>query len=52
MKQKTVENKRFWVALGMGLAVVLILLAANLWQLYQKNSVTGAKQVWSEHIEH
>ena len=46
MKQKTMETKRI------GLAIVVVLLAANLWQMNRENSVTGAKQVWSECIEH
>lgn len=52
MKQKTMETKRFWISISIGLAIVVVLLAANLWQMNRENSVTGAKQVWSECIEH
>ncbi len=51
MKQKTAGLKRFWITAGVGLIVVCILLAANLWQLKSENSVSGVKQVWSEQVE-
>ncbi|MFR4250339.1 MAG: hypothetical protein ACLUR9_10565 [Christensenellales bacterium] len=51
MKQKTAGHKRFWITAGVGLIVVCILLAANLWQLKSENSVSGVKQVWSEQVE-
>ena len=49
MKQKTAGHKRFWITAGVGLIVVCILLAVNLWQLQSENSIS--KQVWSEQVE-
>ena len=51
MKQKTAVIKRFWITEGVGLIVVCIMLAYNLWQLKSENSVAGVKQVWSEQVE-
>lgn len=51
MKQKTIESKRFWISIGIGIVVAIVLLAANLWQLKTENSVMGVKQVWSDFFE-